>query len=251
MSFTRIVTAGAVVAALAVGVGPASAQGHRGGGQRGGGATHGTAVPRAGGAPRGTAVPRGQQAPSDRRGYSYGFDSGNGYRFYTPYYAFRPRLSLGFGLWVGYPVAYPYWAMPYAYWATPYPYPYPYSYSYPYSYPFQYPYGYGYPGPTPGYADPESSAMTVAPDAAGGTASAATGGVSFQITPGDAAVFVDGVYVGTADSFSATAPPLTLAAGPHHFELRAEQYQPMVFEVNVSAGQVIPYQGAMQPGPSR
>src|SRR5262245_9339192 len=28
-------------------------------------------------------------------------------RFYRPYYAFRPRVSLGFGLWVGFPIAYP------------------------------------------------------------------------------------------------------------------------------------------------
>ena len=248
MTFTRIVTTGAVVAALAFGVVPASAQSHRGGGQRGGGATYGRAVPRAGCTQGRTAVPRCRQEPLDRRGSVYGFDSGYGYRFYTPYYAFRPRLSLGFGLWVGYPVGYPYWATPYAY---PYPsyYSYPYSYQYPYQNP--YPYPYGYPGSTRSYVAPESNVLTVAPNAAGGTASAATGGVSFQITPGDAAVFVDGVYVGTADNFSATAPPLTLAAGPHHFELRAEQYQPMVFEVNVSAGQVIPYQGAMQPGPSR
>ena len=27
--------------------------------------------------------------------------------FYRPYYAFRPRVSLGLGLWVGYPVVYP------------------------------------------------------------------------------------------------------------------------------------------------
>ena len=47
--------------------------------------------------------------------------------FYRPYYAFRPRFSIGFGLFVGYPVAFPYYA--YAY---PYPYPYPYSYPYPY-----------------------------------------------------------------------------------------------------------------------
>jgi hypothetical protein len=28
-------------------------------------------------------------------------------RFYQPYYTFRPRVSLGFGLWVGFPITYP------------------------------------------------------------------------------------------------------------------------------------------------
>jgi hypothetical protein len=38
-----------------------------------------------------------------------------GPRLYRPYYTFRPRLSLGFGLWMGYPVAYPAYAVPYTY----------------------------------------------------------------------------------------------------------------------------------------
>ena len=43
--------------------------------------------------------------------------------FYQPYYAFHPRVSLGFGLWVGFPIAYPaYWG----YYSPYYPYAYPY-----------------------------------------------------------------------------------------------------------------------------
>jgi hypothetical protein len=33
--------------------------------------------------------------------------------FYAPYYAFRPRFSIGFGLFIGYPVAFPTWYAPY------------------------------------------------------------------------------------------------------------------------------------------
>ena len=77
--------------------------------------------------------------------------------------------------------------------------------------------------------------------------SAETGGVSFEITPADAAVFVDGVYVGAARNFSATAPPLLLAASRHHFELRAQGYQSMTFDVDVRAGEVVPYSGTLQP----
>ena len=49
-----------------------------------------------------------------------------------PYYAFRPRVSVGFGLYVGYPVAFPYYG--YAY-GNPYRYGNPYGYGYPYPLP--------------------------------------------------------------------------------------------------------------------
>jgi hypothetical protein len=39
---------------------------------------------------------------------------------------------------------------------------------------------------------------------------------------------------------------LTLTAGRHHVEIRAAGYQTMTFETDVTAGQVIPYQGTMQ-----
>ena len=65
----------------------------------------------------------------------------------------------------------------------------------------------------------------------------------------DAAIFVDGVYVGTANDFSAMRPPLSLAAGRHHFELRAQGYQTMAFDVEVRADWVVPYQGVLQPQP--
>ena len=77
-------------------------------------------------------------------------------RYYSPYYAFRPRFSIGFGIWLGYPVAfsssfyygYPYYYAPY--YAPPYPY-YGYSYPYPYGYP---------PAPAYGYPPPYTSMNT-------------------------------------------------------------------------------------------
>ena len=132
---------------------------------------------------------------------------------------------------------------------------YPNAYLYPYGY---YPYTaaptYPYTSATPTY--PYATQVPIyptlnptygAPPTGGALPPAVTGGVSFEITPGDAAVFVDGVYVGTAKDFSATAPPLLLAAGRHHFELRAQGYQSMAFDVDVTPGQVVPYQGTMQP----
>ena len=73
-----------------------------------------------------------------------------------------------------------------------------------------------------------------------------TGGVSFEITPNTAQLFVDGTLVGTVGQFTPTSQPLGLAAGHHQIEVRAPGYQTMSFEVDIIAGQVIPYQGAME-----
>jgi len=99
-----------------------------------------------GGAVVGHAVPR--VGPRFIAGARYGYPGRYGYpvRFYRPYYAFRPRLSLGFGLWVGFPIAYPYY---YGYYDPFYAYGYPYpAYGYPYPYA---PYGTVYPGSYPAY----------------------------------------------------------------------------------------------------
>jgi PEGA domain-containing protein len=122
---------------------------------------------------------------------------------------FRPHFHIGFGVYLGYPVAYPY------------------------------PYPYAYPVPAPAYGYPAAPSVSVSP----GTA---YGGVSFQITPDDAAVYVDGNYVGTVGTFYDPEHPLTLAAGPHRIEIAADGYQTLTFDVNVQSGQVIPYQGALQ-----
>jgi hypothetical protein len=157
------------------------------------------------------------------------------YRFARPYYAFRPRVRLGLGLWVGFPVAYPYYSYPY-------PYPYPYN---PYAYPYPYPapaYGYPTPGYPPAYyPTPGPGAITVQPRQVG------SGGVSFEITPTTAVVYVDGQYAGTVADFVPSAQPLTLTPGRHHFEVRAPGYQAMEFDADVAPGQVIPYQGTLQP----
>jgi PEGA domain-containing protein len=136
-------------------------------------------------------------------------------RFYRPYYAFRPRFTIGIGVFVGYPVAYPYY----------------------------YPDPYAYPPPTSGYPDPyygSSGSVAISP-------STAAGGVSFDIRPADAEIYVDGEFVGETGDFAPTMQPLTLYAGRHRIEVRAPGYVPLVFDADVVSGQVIPYQGALQP----
>lgn len=167
----------------------------------------------------------------DRRAFIIG-----GPRFYRPYYTFRPRLSLGFGLWVGYPVAYPVYETPYLYGS-----PYPYANVYPYGSPYPSDPYYGTNAP---YDDPQSSGSTYNDNSS--TSGEQPGGLSFTISPVNAAVFVDGVYVGTANEFGPDAQPLGLISGRHHVEIRANGYQTMAFDADVVAGQVVPYQATMQ-----
>lgn len=161
--------------------------------------------------------------------------------FARPYYTFRPYTQLRPGLFLGFSVPYPtryFYSAPYSY--APY---YPSYYYAPPVYPYIPPltymsYGSPYSVVIPN-ATPSASASTPVP--------AAPGGVSFEVTPDDAALFVDGVYVGKASDFTPSTSPLNLGAGRHRFELRALGYQSMDFDVQVVAGQVVPYQATLQP----
>lgn len=269
MTLPRFVTPTVLAAALAFTASPAAAQ-HRSGGR----SSHGAVS-------LGAAVVR--SAPAYRGGYNYGrvvvrggalAHGGyyyrpyySGYYNYRPYYTFRPHFSLGIGLWAGYPVS---WS---AYFAYGYPYYYGYypaapyyygSYGYPYpSYPSYPPYYYDDPPSTPSYQSnypPNDSgygssypqqpqpqqqsggSIAVQP----GAQQQASGGVTFEITPSNASVFVDGTYMGTGSEFGATMQPLGLSVGRHHVEIRAEGYRTMSFDADVTAGQVTPYRAELQ-----
>jgi hypothetical protein len=204
-----------------------------GGGMRGGGQVFAPGA----GVPRGSAGVRGG---TFNRG-AWGGRSWNvaPLHYYRPYYAFRPHFSLGFGLWAGYPLT----------WAYPYYYPsYPYYPNYPY---YPYPYSYAPAGPGYSVAPPVDVTPDTTPDATVGTAGVQPdqsnlGGVSFEIKPSDAQVFVDGNYVGTVGQFTPTTQPLGVLSGHHHVEIRDIGYKTMSFDVDIVAGQVIPYQGQME-----
>ena len=237
------------VAVVTLSVAPAYAGQHRGGGHGGhghGGEGHGGVVV----APHAVyAAPHGHYYAAPH------------YYYARPYYAFHPHFSIGFGIWAGYPVPYPAYYGPYPYAYAPYPYGYP----PPYPYPYQAPYG-GYPPPSypsqaypsqaypsqpypptsyQPYGDPRGGSIQMQPGTNGSYR--ATGGVSFEISPSQAAVLVDGAYMGTVDQFGPQSEPLQLAPGHHRIEIRAQGLQPLVFEANVVAGQVIPYRGTLQP----
>jgi hypothetical protein len=133
----------------------------------------------------------------------------HGWYGYAPYhpYYFRPHYSIGFGIYLGYP--------------TPY-------------------YAYPYPVPVYGYGAPYNE-VAVGPN------QASYGGVSLQITPSDAFVYVDGTYAGVVSDFDGSRQPLTLVPGTHHVEITQNGFQPLAFDVTVQPGMVTPYQGALQP----
>ena len=279
MGHSKLFTSLAAAAIVALAALPASAQ-RRGGGSRGesggarsgavrGGASGGTAAPRAYGAPRTYSTPRsygaarvygGGRVYGGSRSYGGYYGGGSPYyggyygggrwyggsrysiapiRFYRPYYAFRSRFSLGFGLWVGFPFAYSY---PFY---DPYYYDAPYGAYPPPAYPS--PYGAPYPAAVSGYSvAPPVDINSVARTAAVAPNQSNLGGLSFEITPSEAEVFIDGNRSGTAGQFTATSQPLGVQAGRHHVEIRAPGYRTMTFEVDVIAGQVIPYQGTME-----
>ena len=121
---------------------------------------------------------------------------------------FRPRFSIGFGLYSGYPV--------------------PYTYSYP------------YPIEIYGYRAPRERVMIT-------PGSAYYGGVALEMSPYDADVFVDGQYAGKVEDFDGAQQPLTLSTGQHDIEVQAPGYEPIRLTVYIQPGQVIPYRGDLRP----
>jgi hypothetical protein len=168
-------------------------------------------------------------------------------------------VSLGIGLWAGYPFA----------WTSYYPYAYGYSayspyYGYPPPPPVSYPYGSdpstaypSYPSnyPPSGYAPPSAATPVPQPsygsqpdtvDVQPGDAAADSGGISIDVDPPTASVFIDGKYMGTGTDFGPNAQPLGLTPGRHRVEIRAEGYQSMSFDADVKAGEVTPFTASLQ-----
>jgi hypothetical protein len=153
---------------------------------------------------------RGRDGRYDRDSRRYRYSPRYGYspRYYQRPYVFRPRFSIGFGIFAGYPV--------------------PYTYRHP------------YPIAVYGYRAPPAPVIV-------GPGSPLYGAVALEINPADAEVYVDGSYAGYAGDFDGTQQPLTLTAGTHRIEVQAPGYAPLVIDVIVQPGQVVPYRGDMRP----
>lgn len=76
----------------------------------------------------------------------------------------------------------------------------------------------------------------------------AHGSVGIDVPQRDAAVYVDGFYVGVVDDFNGALEHLNLTPGPHRIELRAPGFETTTFDVNIEAGRVIVYRTPMRPG---
>jgi hypothetical protein len=72
------------------------------------------------------------------------------------------------------------------------------------------------------------------------------GSVRLKVKPRHAQVFVDGGYVGVVDEFDGVFQKLRLEVGPHTIEVRAEGYEPLTFQVYVSAGHTVVLSGELQ-----
>lgn len=150
---------------------------------------------------------------------------------------FRPRFNVGSGVLVGYPVIYPY--------AYPYD---PFSPTSGYS-----PYSAAPPAPNT-YSNVDSLPATSSivtgasslPGAISCEASAPCGGVSFDIRPASAQVYVDGTFAGLIEDFDGASEPLLLAPGTHYVEIRLAGYRTATFDVTITPGEITPYQGTLE-----
>jgi PEGA domain-containing protein len=147
---------------------------------------------------------------------------------------FRPRFNNGLGIVVGYPVIYPY--------------------AYPYD-PFS-PSSGAYYNPAPpapntySNVDSASNAGFIAaapalPASIACQGAAPCGGVIFDIAPGNAQVYVDGIFAGVVDDFDENSAPLLLAPGAHYVEIRLTGYRTATFDVTIAQSEVTPYQGTL------
>jgi len=236
-----------------------------GGGGSNGGGGGGQAVPRSGGGSAAPAPRGGSSAPAgSSRAAGPSADSSSGQGSAVPAYS-RPRDgqpahgeavqrtppagggggSIHPPYWYyGYP-SYPYYWGSYGYGLSylydPWYLGLGYMYGYPYSYGYDpYGYGYGYGG---GYGGGYVSG-------GGGSSSSrdprAAGGLRLKIKPREAQVYVDGYLVGDVDSFDGSFQKLDIQTGPHKIELKADGYEPLQFDVLITAGETSTYKGEMK-----
>lgn len=72
------------------------------------------------------------------------------------------------------------------------------------------------------------------------------GHLRLKVRPREAQVYVDGYFAGVVDNFDGLFQRLTLRAGGHRVELRAEGYQPLVFDVLIPPGETVTYRGELE-----
>lgn len=72
------------------------------------------------------------------------------------------------------------------------------------------------------------------------------GSLRLKVKPRHAKVYVDGYFVGVVDSFDGIFQKLTLASGGHRVEVRSDGYAPLQFDVLVTTGETVTYEGRLE-----
>jgi hypothetical protein len=105
--------------------------------------------------------------------------------------------------------------------------------------------GTGYYVGWPGYV--ASPAYPVDPLATATILREPYGYLRLLVQPAAAEVYVDGYYVGTAAEFNTSSSGRPLEPGPHRVEIRADGFQPALFDVRISPAVSISYRKALEP----
>lgn len=72
------------------------------------------------------------------------------------------------------------------------------------------------------------------------------GELRLDVSPRHAQVFVDGYYAGVVDDFDGAFQALKLESGTHRIEIVAPGYETLTFDVRITPGQKIRYQGELR-----
>jgi hypothetical protein len=71
------------------------------------------------------------------------------------------------------------------------------------------------------------------------------GALRLKVKPVEAAVYVDGYYVGVIDDFDGIFQRLRIEAGPHRIEIRSPQYETLTVDVRIEPDQTMTYRGQL------
>ena len=137
----------------------------------------------------------------------------------------------------------------YVYGYPAYRYAYPYRYGYPYryyGYPYPY-YGYSYydPGFTGSFYWSNNAWQSGAYYPGGGNVGSDLGKLRLDMQPREAEVYIDGYYAGVVDDFDGRLQGLRLDAGNYGVEVVLPGFEPLQFDVHVSAGRTTTYRGEL------
>jgi hypothetical protein len=72
------------------------------------------------------------------------------------------------------------------------------------------------------------------------------GKLRLKVKPKEAAVSVDGYYVGLVDDFDGVFQRLHVEAGLHRVEISAPGYEPLTFDVRIEPNQTLTYHGELK-----